>query len=67
MSEQGDLLDKWKEFRNLFETLELDVIKNAKGVAAAGVRLRKGLRQLQKQSKELIKFTVERDKKPKEE
>lgn len=67
MSEQGDLLDKWGEFKTAIETLELDVIKNAKGVAAAGVRLRKGLRQLQKQSKELIKFTVERDKKPKEE
>ena len=66
MSEQVDLLTKWNELKAQFEALEADVVKNAKGVAAAGVRVRKGLRQLQKSAKEFVKITVERDKKPKE-
>lgn len=41
------VLSKWNELKTLVEALEVDVAKNAKGVAAAGVRTRKGLRQLQ--------------------
>jgi len=56
------VLSKWAELKSLVEALELDVAKNAKGVAAAGVRTRKGLRQLQTSAKELVKLTLETDK-----
>lgn len=57
------LLEKWDELKSLVETLELDVHKNAKGNSAAGVRSRKGLRQLQAKSKEIVKLMLESDKK----
>lgn len=54
---------KWNDLKALVEALEVDVVKNAeKGVAAAGVRVRKGLRQLQTTAKELVKLTLESDK-----
>lgn len=56
------VLAKWTELKSLVEALEVDVAKNAKGVAAAGVRTRKGLRQLQTSAKELVKLTLETDK-----
>jgi len=56
------VLAKWTELKSLVEALEVDVAKNAKGVAAAGVRTRKGLRQLQASAKELVKLTLETDK-----
>jgi len=63
---ENTVLEKWNELKSLVEALEHDVTKNAKGTAAAGVRARKGLRQLQAKSKELVKLTIELDKKPKE-
>lgn len=60
------VLSKWSELKALVEALEVDVAKNAKGVAAAGVRSRKGLRQLQATAKELVKLTLETDKSSKE-
>lgn len=58
---------KWRELKTLVEAIEVDVAKNAeKGVAAAGVRARKGLRQLQTCAKELVKLTIETDKAGKE-
>jgi len=62
----NSVLDKWSELKTLVEALEQDVEKNSKGNAAAGVRARKGLRQLQAKSKELVKLTVELDKASKE-
>ena len=62
METDNPVLAKWNELKSLVEALELDAHKNAKGVCAAGVRLRKGLRQLKSQSAELVKLTVERDK-----
>jgi hypothetical protein len=56
------ILTKWNELKALVESLEADVAKNAKGVAAAGVRARKGLRQLQTSAKELVKLTLESEK-----
>lgn len=58
----NDVLTKWSELKELVEALELDVAKNARGVAAAGVRARKGLRALQGKSKELVKLTIELEK-----
>ena len=60
------ILAKWSELKTLVEALEVDVAKNAKGVAAAGVRTRKGLRLLQNSAKELVKLTLETDKAGKE-
>jgi len=59
---ENDVLSKWNELKELVESLELDVTKNAKGVVAAGVRARKGLRSLQGKSKELVKLTIELEK-----
>lgn len=60
--DNSPVLDKWNEIKALVEAIEHDVSKNAKGTAAAGVRARKGLRQLQAKSKELVKLTIELDK-----
>ena len=62
MSSDNLVLTKWAELKALVESLEADVAKNARGVAAAGVRVRKGLRQLQSVSKDLVKTTLEIDK-----
>lgn len=61
------VLAKWNELKALVESLEVDVAKNARGTAAAGVRVRKGLRQLATCSKELVKLTLENDKTKKSE
>jgi hypothetical protein len=64
---ENDVLLKWNELKSLVETLEVDVAKNARGVSAAGVRARKGLRALQTKSKELVKLTIELEKSSKQE
>lgn len=60
------VLEKWNELKALVETLEHDIVKNAKGVVAAGVRARKGLRELKSKSGELVKLTIELEKSSKE-
>lgn len=64
MSELIDspIIGKWEEIKTIMETLEGDVAKNAKGVAAAGVRSRKGLRALKAKASELVKTMVDTDK-----
>ena len=63
MSEsENPVIAKWNELKSTMEGLELDVIKNAKGTAAAGVRARKGLRTLKATASALVKLTVETDK-----
>lgn len=62
MSENTTVLAKWDELKALVSDLELDVHKNAKGNAAAGVRARKGLRLVRSKVTELVKLTVELDK-----
>lgn len=66
MSDNNDVLAKWSEIKTIVESLEQDVQKNAKGVAAAGVRVRKGLRLLQSVAKGLVKITLEEDKSKKD-
>jgi hypothetical protein len=53
---------KWNEIKEVVSALEFDVVKNANGTAAAGVRARKGLRDLKTKVVELIKLTVALDK-----
>jgi len=58
----NNIMSLWGELKTLFEAVELDVAKNARGNSSAGVRARKGLRELQKKAKELVKVTVEAEK-----
>jgi len=60
--DDNTVLAKWGELKTLVETLELDLQKSARGVAAAGVRVRKGLRDLKGRAADLVKTTVELDK-----
>ena len=53
---------KWDILKNLVEELDLDAVKNAGGTASAGVRFRKGLRELKRQAGVIVKDTVELDK-----
>ena len=62
MEMDNSVTAKWDELKALVATLELDLQKNARGVAAAGVRVRKGLRDLKARAAELVKMTVELDK-----
>jgi len=57
----ADILSKWEELRVLFESLEVDVKKTAKGNKTAGVRARKGLRLLKKEASDLVKVTLGSD------
>ena len=56
------LLGHWQELKTLVETVEADVAKSSRGVKAAGVRARRGLRTLKTKAAEIVKYTVNRDK-----
>ena len=56
------IVDSWNNIKVLVESLELDVHKNANGNRSAGVRARRGLRQLKKESASLVKLTIEEEK-----
>jgi len=62
MSAETELLQKWNEIKTLMETLEVDVAKNANGNASAGVRVRRGLRNLKSEASSLVKISLEKDK-----
>ena len=59
---ENEVLAKWSDLKSLVESLEHDVAKNAKGTAAAGVRVRKGLRDLKTKEGDLVKLTLTLDK-----
>jgi hypothetical protein len=52
----------WDEVKVLVEQVELDVKKNAKGNASAGVRVRKGLRLMKSWISELVRESLELEK-----
>ena len=52
---------QWLDLRALFDQLEADVVKNQKGVVAAGVRVRRGLRAMRKQVIAMIRETSRLD------
>lgn len=58
----NQVIAAWDEIKAIVSAVDLDVLKNAKGNNAAGVRIRKGLRALKSSSAKLIKSTVELDK-----
>ena len=56
------ILEAWSEVKALITTAEVDVVKNAKGNAAAGVRARRALRLLKNRSADLVKLTIAEEK-----
>lgn len=62
MSESTKILEGWEALKTLVEELELDVHKNAHGNKSAGVRARKGLRDLKNAAGSLVKMTLEAQK-----
>lgn len=56
------LQEGWEEFNVMVELVGKDVEKNVKGNVSAGVRVRKGLRNVRKVLNALIKDSLEHDK-----
>ena len=56
------LTERWSELKVLIESLELDMLKSSNGNKSAGVRVRKGLREVKKQASELVKLSLESSK-----
>lgn len=63
--ESSNLLSLWEELKALVESVEQDVVKSSRGVAAAGVRTRRGLRTLKAKATEVIKLTISNEKEKK--
>jgi hypothetical protein len=62
MNDSTKILENWEALKSLVEELELDVHKNAHGNKSAGVRARKGLRDLKTAAGSLVKLTLEAQK-----
>lgn len=60
--DENPVIAKWDELKALVVEMELDLVKNARGNAAAGLRTRKRLRTLKGVASDLVKLTLERDK-----
>ena len=58
MTENSHVISKFNELKDLMESLEEDVQKNADGNKAAGTRARKGLRTLKTTAAELVRLTL---------
>ena len=56
------ILEAWAEVKALVDAAETDVVKNAKGNSAAGVRARRALRLLKGRSADLVKLTISEEK-----
>ena len=57
-----NLIEHFEELKVLVETLQKDVVKNSQGNKSAGVRARKGLRQVKKMASDIVKISLETDK-----
>jgi hypothetical protein len=56
------IVEAWNRVKVLVESMEIDIQKNASGNASAGVRARRGLRNLKKETAALIKSMVDVEK-----
>jgi hypothetical protein len=63
----SELLAQWSEIKKNVEDLELDIVKNVRGVASAGIRARKVLRDLRTKLTVFVRNTIKRDKSKKAE
>ena len=61
------IVEAWDAIKQAVAEIDVDLLKNAKGNASAGVRARKGLRSLRNNLSELVKATIEEEKSSKEE
>ena len=59
----SSIINKWEELKTLVESIENDIIKNANGNASAGVRARRGLRNLKSEAASLVKLSLDGTKK----
>ena len=57
-----NLIESFEELKKLVESLQIDVVKNANGNKSAGVRARKGLREVKKVASEIVKKSLSSDK-----
>lgn len=62
MSEQQQLVEIWKQIKEAVDVLELDVTKYSRGVAAAGLRARKGMRAVKSMMSEFVRESVRLEK-----
>lgn len=62
----SNIIEAWSEVKALVEAAETDVVKNANGNSAAGVRARRALRLLKNKSADLVKLTIAEEKARKE-
>jgi hypothetical protein len=61
-STSNSILEAWGEMKALVDEAEVDVLKNAKGNNAAGVRARRALRLLKGRTANLVKLTISEEK-----
>lgn len=52
------IVEQWERVKLLLTSAEEDVLKNARGNNSAGVRARKVLRELRKETHNLVRLTV---------
>ena len=57
-----NLIDVFEELKKLVESIQVDIVKNASGNKSAGVRARKGLREVKKVASEIVKKSLTSDK-----
>lgn len=57
------ITERWEEINTIVESIKLDILKNANENVSAGIRARKGLRDLKRLSADLIRVSIEEDKK----
>jgi len=62
MSDSNNILESWEGLKELVNSLELDIHKNANGNKSAGVRARRGLRKLKNEAGSLVKLTLSAEK-----
>ena len=58
----SSIVTAWSEVKALVEAAETDVVKNASGNSAAGVRARRALRLLKGKAGDLVKLTISEEK-----
>ena len=56
------IVENYETIKVLVESLQTDVVKNSQGNKSAGVRVRKGLRELKKMAATLVKESLTADK-----
>jgi len=66
MSDTKNVLEVWNEVKALVSEADVDVLKNATGNSAAGVRARRALRLLKGKASELVKLTISEEKNKKD-